>query len=250
LILIHTLTTYLFHDTICVNSATKANFKEKQMKPKFTMRIAFVSIMVMLVLTLSACTGNGSAGDTGNAPAGTGSVGDSGNAPAAAAPQCPYGTWQITDFSGYMQSVAANIKQMSSDVTVNGMSTTGTATLTFNEDGTGSFIADNYVNNFTMSFAAGGTTMDIPIVLTQNGTSTAHYKVEGDQITFLDQDPGDLVITIDISGSSSNFDTSVLGTPGETQLYQFSCVDANSLSLKVTAVTNMDLAPILLTRVP
>ncbi len=122
--------------------------------------------------------------------------------------------------------------------------------MTFNLNCSGSFTAENIVESFTMSIDAGGTPMDIPITLTMNGTSTANYTIEGDQITFLDQDPGDLVIVMDMMGEQTTFNTSVMGDPGTVQLYQFSCADANTLSLKVTAVTTMDLAPLILTRIP
>ena len=71
-----------------------------------------------------------------------------------------------------------------------------------------------------------------------------------DKITLQDQDLGDYVITIDISGSPTNMDTSLFGDPGTTKLYQFSCPDTNTLSLKVIAVEDMDLAPLIFTRVP
>ena len=92
--------------------------------------------------------------------------------------------------------------------------------------------------------------MDIPITLNMNGTSTANYTIEGDQITFLDQDPGDLEIVMNMMGEQTTFNTSVMGDPGTVQLYQFPCADANTLLLKVTAVTTMDLTPLILIRIP
>lgn len=209
------------------------------------------SLLAIMALVLSACGGT-AATTASDGPTAEGVATDSAVTADASesALACPYGKWQVTNFDSYMQSVMSNINNMQTEATVSNNSTTGTAYLTFNEDGTGSFEADNFINSFTMSISVGGASMDYPVVLTQNGTSTAHYTVEGDKITFLDQDLGDLVITIDVSGSTTNLDTSVLGTPGETQLYQFTCVDANTLSLKVTAVENMDLAPLTFTRVP
>ena len=164
-----------------------------------------------------------------------------GDVPATEAPAaaetlaCPYGN-------------CLNNSQPSA--TVSDLGATGTAIMTFNLNCSGSFTAENIVESFTMSIDAGGTPMDIPITLTMNGTSTANYTIEGDQITFLDQDPGDLVIVMDMMGEQTTFNTSVMGDPGTVQLYQFSCADANTLSLKVTAVTTMDLAPLILTRIP
>lgn len=200
-----------------------------------------LSLMAIMTLVLSACSG-----------AAAPSAGSGTDAPVAAVstPDCPYGKWQVTNFDSYMQSVMTGINNMQTEATMTNTGTSGTAYITFNEDGTGSYSAENFINNFTMSFLAGETTMDIPVILTQNGTSTAHFTIDGDKITLDDQDLGDYVITIDISGNTSNMDTSVFGTPGSTKLYQFSCPDANSLTLKVIAVEDMDLAPLTLTRVP
>ena len=212
---------------------------------KATPRYFFIlSLLAVMALTLSACGGAATpaAGtSTDAAPAATVAV---------SSPDCPYGKWQVNNFDAYMQSVMSGINSMQTEATMTNTGTSGTAYITFNEDGTGSFSADNFVNNFTMSIPAGDTTMELPIVLTQNGTSTAHFTIEGDKITLQDQDLGDYVITIDFSGQTSNMDTSLFGDPGTTQLYQFSCPDANTLSLKVIAVDNMDLAPLTFTRVP
>lgn len=210
--------------------------------PKFFL---VLSLMAIMALVLSAC----------GAGAATPSAGSSTDIPAAATvavstPDCPYGKWQVTNFDSYMQSVMSGINNMQTEAIMTNTGSSGTAYITFNEDGTGSFNADNFVNNFTMSISAGESTMDIPVILTQNGTSTAHFTVEGDKITLQDQDLGDYVITIDISGSPTNMDTSLFGDPGTTKLYQFSCPDTNTLSLKVIAVEDMDLAPLIFTRVP
>jgi hypothetical protein len=215
----------------------------KSRTPKHLFIITLIAIMTMV---LSAC-------DTPapvDAPAD--SSGDvSTEAPAAAESlACPYGTWQLTDFSSYLSSLQSNLNSSQSTTTVSDLGATGTAIMVFNEDGTGSFTAENFVESFTMVIDTGGTPFEIPITLTMNGTSTANYTIEGDQITFLDQDPGDLVIVMDMMGEQTTFNTSVMGDPGTVQLYQFSCADANTLSLKVTAVTDMDLAPLELTRVP
>jgi hypothetical protein len=219
------------------------------MKRSITKRLFIISLITVLAMILSACGGTvptvagGAEAPAGDAPAT--------EAPAAAETlACPYGTWQLTDFSGYLTSIQSEVSNINSDMTVSDLGATGTAIMTFNEDGTGSFSTDNFIESFTMTINAGGANMDIPITLTMNGTSTANYTIEGDQITFLDQDPGDLVIVMNMMGQDTPFDTSVLGEPGTTQLYQFSCADANTLSLKVTAITNMDLAPLILTRIP
>jgi hypothetical protein len=216
------------------------------MKHNTAKQLFIVSLIAVLAMVLSAC-GSGTPADTSSNPGGD----SAGNAPAAAAaPACPYGKWQLTDFSSYLFSLQSNLNNMQTSMTISDTGATGTAIMTFNEDGTGSFSADNFVESFTMNFDAGGTPMEIPVTLTMNGTSTANYTVEGDQITFLDQAPGDLVIVMNMMGQDTPITTSMMGDPGTVQLYQFSCADANTLTLKVTAITNMDLAPLELTRVP
>lgn len=219
------------------------------MKLNISKRLFVISLVAMLAMVLSACGGTVPTAVGGaDAPGGA--------APATEAPvavetlACPYGNWQLADFSSYLSSLQSNLNSSQTTATVSDLGATGTAIMTFNEDGSGSFTADNFVESFTMSIDAGGANMEIPITLTMNGTSTANYTIEGDQITFLDQDPGDLVIVMDLMGEQTTFNTSVMGDPGTVQLYQFSCADANTLSLKVTAVTTMDLAPLILTRIP
>jgi len=216
------------------------------MKSRSTKHLFIITLIAIMTMVLSACdtpapvdTPAESGGDTpADAPA------------AAAAVACPYGKWQLSDFSSYLSSLETGLNSSQDTTTVSDLGATGTAIMVFNEDGTGSFTAENFVESFTMNIDAGGSIMEIPITLTMNGTSTANYTIEGDQITFLDQDPGDLVIVMDMMGEQTTFNTSVMGDPGTVQLYQFSCADANTLSLKVTAVTTMDLAPLELTRIP
>lgn len=211
--------------------------------------ILSLSVLTIVVLLLSACSGSttptgggepSAPGSSTEAPASATEI------PAASTPDCPYGKWKVTNFDTYMQSVTASISSMASDVTVSNTTTTGDAYLTFNEDGSGSFMADNFIVNFTMEISS----MALPVVLTQNGTSTAHFTISGDQITLEDQDMGDYTILMDMAGTTSNLDFNVLGNPGEVQLYQFSCPSADTLSLKVIAVDDMDLAPLELIRVP
>ncbi len=216
------------------------------MKSQKSKQLLIITVIAIMAMVLSAC-------DT---PAPVDVPAESGGDASTDAPAvveslaCPYGNWQLTDFSGYLTSLQTSLNNSQTAATVSDLGATGTAIMVFNEDGTGSFTADNFVESFTMVIDVGGNNMEIPITLTMNGTSTANYTIEGDQITFLDQDPGDLVIVMNMMGEDTPFTTSIMGDPGTVQLYQFSCADANTLSLKVTAVTTMDLAPLELTRIP
>lgn len=173
------------------------------------------------------------------------------NDSSAAAGDCLIGSWKMTDFAPYMDSVKQNITEnTSNDVTFTSGTFSGSATFVFNPDHTSSLTTDNFNQSFTMTMSVSDTPVEIPINLLINGTSTAEYAVEADQITFSNQDGGNMLITIDVAGSVSTMPESIFGEPDTVKLYQYSCVDANTLSLKVIAVDDMDLAPLILTRVP
>lgn len=170
--------------------------------------------------------------------------------PATAAGDCLVGSWKMTNFATYMDSVKQNITENTeNDVTFTSGDFSGTATFVFNPDQTSSLTTDNFSQSFIMTMSASDSPVDIPITLIINGKSTADYIVEGDTITFTNQNENDILIAIDTMGSVTTMNESMFGEPNTVKLYQFSCVDANTLSLKVIAVDDMDLAPLLLTRV-
>ena len=201
-----------------------------------------ISFVLVLALVLSACGSSGAAASTAAAS-------DATAAPAAPG-ACLVGNWSLTDFSAYMNSIEQNISNNSkAAVTITSGDFTGKAVFTFNADNTSQFSADNFVQKFTLTTDVSGQKLDVPITLTVNGTSTAKYSVDGDKISFTDQQGGDTVITVETMGNTSTIDQSLLGKPGTIQLYQYACTDTDTLSLKVIAVDNMDLAPLTLTRI-
>jgi len=166
-----------------------------------------------------------------------------------AAGDCLVGTWNMSDFTTYFTSLQQNLSSMTNgDYTFSDSSITGNAQFIFNADQTTEFRGENFNESVTMSTKVGENTMDIPMTITINGSSSATYSVDGDKISISDQDNGDLVINIDIMGTPSTLDQGLLGQPGTTQLYQYSCTDPDTLSLKLIAIQNMDLAPLILTR--
>ncbi len=206
--------------------------------------ISVFSVMLIVALTLTACNLPGSQSNSATAEA---------NAVPTEAPSTPgaclVGTWNLKDFAPYMDSIKQNLSSSSNNnVTFTSGDFSGSATFVFNTDGTTSLKMDSFTQSFTMSMTVSESTIDIPITLTVNGNSSAEYSVEGDQITFTNQNPGDMQVTIDTNGTASSMDQSLFGDPGSQKLYQYSCTDANTLSLKVIAVENMDLAPLILTR--
>jgi hypothetical protein len=164
----------------------------------------------------------------------------------ASAVGCPFGEWQLTDFAPYMTSLQQNLTAMTdNEYAFSGNVYSGSAQFDFENDLTAKFSAENFTQKFTMS-AAG---IDIPIIIEINGSSTSEYSVERDQISFSNQDAGDLIINISVMDSPSTIDESLLGEPGTIKLYQYACPNPDTFILKVIAVEDMDLAPLTLTRI-
>jgi hypothetical protein len=212
--------------------------------------VGLIIVCALLTACTSSATPQSDTATSGNAEAvATNSVSAT-EAPAAAAGDCLVGSWNLTDFTSYMDSIKSNIsKDSSNDVTFTSGDFSGKATFVFNTDHTSSLVTDNFSQSFSMAMKISDQTMDIPITLTINGTSTSDYSTDADKITFSNQNGGDMLITIDVAGSATTMDQSMFGEPGTQKLYQYACVDANTLSLKVIAIDNMDLAPLMLTRV-
>lgn len=208
-----------------------------------------IIVVLIAALMLTACSSNSS---PATQSAGSTSVATETEATSAPAEDvsCLVGTWQLTDFSAYMSSIEQSTASSSGgDVTMKSGDFSGSATWTFNPDKTANFAADSFQQDFTMTTTAAGSTIDIPVSLKINGNSNADYSIDGDKVTFSNQQQDSLDISVDVMGTSSPVDASLMGNPGTIQLYQFTCVDANTLSLKVIAVDTMDLAPLTMTRV-
>lgn len=218
---------------------------------------AFIALLLVLILMLSACnpepttpapTGGEPAAGASTSPADAGSTG-TGSSNAAAVGSCPTGTWTLTDFMPYILSVEQNLSSMTeNEYTFSNNTISGMVTYVFNDDGTASVTGDNFSQSLTMSVNVGDQSMDVPITITINGTSTANYSIDGDKISFIDQQPGDMSVSVDVMGSATSMDD-LLGQPGTVKLYQYTCPDANSLSLQVIAIEDMLLAPLTLSRV-
>lgn len=171
-------------------------------------------------------------------------------APSTEAGVCLVGGWTLTDLSAYMDSIKNQISLDSDgDITITSGNFAGNATLFFNSDNTSSFETEDFGQNFTIAMKISDQTMEIPVKLIINGKSTADYSIEGKNITFSNQNENDILIAIDVAGSVTTMDQSMFGEPGTQKLYEYNCIDANTLSLKVINVDGIDLAPLLLTRV-
>lgn len=212
----------------------------------------FSIVFLIIALTLSACN-LPNATSTSSTEASNNSYTGSTAATATDAPAIPgaclIGTWSLTDFGPYMDSIKQNLSSKSNNnFTFTNGTFSGSATFIFKPDNTASIKMDNFTQNLTMSMKVSDNTIDVPMTLTVNGSSSSSYSIDGDKISFTNQDPGDMKITIDTNGTVSTMDQYMFGEPGTQKLYQYSCPDANTLSLKVIAVESMDLAPLMLTR--
>jgi hypothetical protein len=221
------------------------------MKRSLTLPL-LVTVLMISVLVLTAC-GTSVAPTVENTPVPATEIpSPTAVVPPTSAPvsgACPVGNWQLGDLSAYMASVQNMVNSPDAQIVDQGV--TGTGVFTFTSDGSAKFSADNFVQKFTVNSSINGLSVAIPVILTINGATTASYVLQGDQISLSNQDLGDVTIVANVMGTDTNLASDFLmGQPGSIKLYQFACNDANSLSLKVIAIENVDFAPILLTRVP
>ncbi len=223
------------------------------MKTKLTIIIA----SLVIILILSACQPQPAAtpateeAHSGSAPTVENTqTAEPTKVPAVTA-SCPVGKWQLTDFASYILSMQQNLTQMTeSEVSFSNTSNSGSAYFEYRDDKIAVFSADDFSEEFTMLVNMSGTSMEIPVKIDINGTSTATYTISGDTLTYSNQDLGDLSVLVDVMGTSTPLVDGLFGQPGSTDLYQFACPDANTLTLKVIAVETMDLDPLSLTRIP
>jgi len=212
--------------------------------PVIVAALFIVSACNLPFLSSAAATTEASV-PTGSAPVETAVIPVSG----ASAGDCLVGNWQVTNYPEYIASLTNMFPQGSSgDLTVNDQGSTGTIQMQFGADGTATFKATDFTEKFSMTTTQSGSALDIPIDIAMNGSGTSGYSVTGDQISFSNQNQGDLSMSISIMGTPTQLDSSLFGTQGTVTVYQYSCIDSNTLSLKVIIV-NRDLAPLKFTRV-
>jgi len=159
---------------------------------------------------------------------------------------CLAGSWNLADFSAYMNSIEQKASS-GTDITVTSQKFTGAASFKFNDDNTAVFTANKFSQSFTVTTTAAGQTLDIPVTLDIDGTSSSKYTVQDDRVSFSDQDNSALTISVETMGNSSAIDEGLFGTIGTVQVDQFACPDANTLTLKILSA-GADLAPLTLTR--
>jgi hypothetical protein len=207
-------------------------------------RVPFLTLSFVLILALAACTPAGTPTATDSAPTAV---------PAALSSMppadCLVGKWQVSNYPEYIASLTnATPSGASGGFTINDHGSSGTIQMNFKTDNSVSFTADQFSESLSMVTNANNTAMEIPIEIKENGTSTSKYSVDGDQISFTDQDQGDFTYEISILGQPSPMDGSLFGSSGSVVVYQYECPNENTLSLKVISI-DRDLAPLEFTRV-
>lgn len=206
--------------------------------------ISLLALLALIALLLTAC-GQASTAAQATSSAGEVSPSQAQAQPVTAAP-CFIGTWNLTDFSSYMQSIEQKAST-GSDISIASKDFMGSVVFTFKNDDTAQMDASKFTQSFTLTTTAAGQKLDVPIILTIDGTSKARYTVQGDQLSFSAQDNSALTITIDAMGNTSTVDEGLFGKADTAQLEQFACPDANTLTLKILSA-GLDLAPLTLTR--
>lgn len=213
-------------------------------------RLLFFTL-VILVFTLTSCNFPGFGAEPGEtatpAPLETAAPTEAPAEPGA----CLVGSWNMTDFSPFVNSLqdSMNASSGGQNFTIENYQATGVANMTFNADNTAVFTAEEYVQSYTLVTNISGQSMSFDNRLTMNGSGTANYLVEGDTITFSNQDNSGWTIMVETLGTVTELDQSLFGEPETLQLYQYSCPDADTLALKVIAIESMDPEPFLMTRV-
>jgi len=208
-----------------------------------------IVLAVMLAGVLSAC--GSSTASLAASPTSSSSSSSSASAGGSSAigDACYVGTWKMGDFSVYIESLKNSMETGGATVTITAEAYTGSDQFVFNADGTATYTATNFEQKFTINRTSGGKTVSIPVAIDENGTSTSTYTVSGNQLSFTNQDASKLKATINAMGTSTTMDESLLGKPGTVSVYDFSCPDANTLTLKVDSTKMSNLAAFNLIRI-
>ena len=124
------------------------------------------------------------------------------DASAAGDAACLVGTWNVTEIEGYVQSILPAQVDRSS-LEYQGMS--GTMQVTFESDGTGSYLLQDFVVSYNM--------MGLPMAFGLNGNGTLTYQTAGDRVTIQTGDDSTLTGQLSLGTTSSP-----LGDLGESAI--------------------------------
>lgn len=124
------------------------------------------------------------------------------DASAAGDAACLVGTWNVTEIEGYIQSILpAGVD--SSSLEYQGMS--GTMQVTFESDGTGNYLIQDFTVDYIM--------IGLPTGFAMNGSGTFTYQTAGDQVTVQTGDDSTLTGELTIGTTASP-----LGDLGESAI--------------------------------
>ena len=105
---------------------------------------------------------------------------------------CLVGTWNVAEIESFMQSILPSQVDRSS-LEYQGMS--GTMQVTFESDGTGSYLLQDFVVSYNM--------MGLPMAFGLNGNGTLTYQTAGDQVTIQTGDDSTLTGQLTLGTTSS-----------------------------------------------
>lgn len=108
---------------------------------------------------------------------------------------CLIGTWYVKDFNSYMVSVVPAEAIQKGEISYK--DTTGEMQYIFNPDGTVLFKAVRFTIESDLKMGD----LLFPLVITIDGNASAHYAITNQNLTFSDQQPGDAVVSITLTGT-------------------------------------------------
>jgi len=239
-------------DSVVEHSRPQWNmgYNERRQMTKSTTKISCMTsiLAIALMLAMSAC-GSGPINPTASSSSNSSSSsGVSTASTSAANSNCLIGTWNLTDFSFYLNAYKSYLEATGS-VSISSEPGTGTARIVFSSDGTATFTAAKLEQKFTVTQTAGGKSVKRSVAVDIDGAGSSKYSVNGDQISFSDQDISSLNTIITEMGITAPDTFNLMGKAGTIKTYYFSCPDANALNLnEVSTQGKTDLAPITFTR--
>lgn len=182
-------------------------------------RLIRVFVFTFMLFGIASCGLTPTAESADGTP--TGLVSTNPPLPASSGASCLVGTWKLTDISSLINSMQEAFSSRGDQVALTDVTLNGSASLTFNSDGSTEASADNFTEGFTMSMH--DSTINIPVTILMNGASQGRYSTSAGALTFTDQTSSDLIVTITFMSNSTNVAGGIMGQSGTPMTYQFAC---------------------------
>lgn len=159
---------------------------------------------------------------------------------------CIIGTWQVSDFNSYMNSVLPQDALQNGEISMK--ETSGTLTYAFDSSGK----ADVNAQQFKVTAEITVSPVSLPLDIVINGTGTADYKVnESGTLQFSNLSGGNISFKVSISGTSITSSGQTLLTLGSEDTTSVEMAyDCSGNTLKLTPpVKKTGIQPIVFTRI-